>query len=138
MFERRSGVADQGDNMITHVNVAVMYVADQERSREFYVDKLGFEVVRDEEMWPGARWLEVAPRGAQTAIVLSSAADFGKRPGEGAYLTFACDDIQATFRQLGEAGVKVTDPVTEPWGAYIKATDPDGNEVMIVQKAPRN
>jgi len=124
--------------MITHVNVAVMYVADQERSREFYVDKLGFEVVRDEEMWPGARWLEVAPRGAQTAIVLSSAADFGKRPGEGAYLTFACDDVHATVRQLREAGVKVTDPVAEPWGTYIKATDPDGNEVMIVQKAPRS
>jgi lactoylglutathione lyase len=111
-----------------------MYVADQAKSREFYVDRLGFEVVRDEEMWPGARWLEVRPTGAQTSIVLSSAAAFDKRPGEGAYLTFACDDIEATVRQLRAAGVTVTDPVTESWGTFVKATDPDGHEVQIAQK----
>lgn len=120
--------------MITHVSVAVMYVADQDASLAFYVDQLGFAKVRDEEMWPGARWLEVAPSGGQTSIVLSSAADFNKQPGDGAYLTFACDDIQATVKQLREAGVTVTDPVEESWGTFIKATDPDGHQVQIAQK----
>ena len=51
--------------MITHVSGTVMYVADQDASRAFYVDKLGFRVVRDEEMWPGARWRSsMAPREA--------------------------------------------------------------------------
>lgn len=36
--------------MITHVSVAVMFVADQAASRTFYVDRLGFHMVRDEEM----------------------------------------------------------------------------------------
>lgn len=117
--------------MITHVSVAVMYVADQEAARHFYVDQLGLEVVRDEEMWPGARWLEVRPRGAQTSIVLSSATDFGKAPGEGAFLTFACDDIHATVAHLRAVGVSVNDPVEEPWGTFVKAVDPDGHEVQI-------
>ena len=81
--------------MITNVSVAVMYVADQDASLNFYVNQLGFEKIRDEEMWPGARWIEARPPGAQTAVVFSNAADFGKEPGEGAYLTFACDDVDA-------------------------------------------
>jgi lactoylglutathione lyase len=120
--------------VITHVSVAVMYVEDQDESLHFYVDRLGFTKKIDEEMWPGARWLEVIPPKGQTSIVLSSAAAFDKRPGEGAYLTFACDDIMATVKELREVGVTVTDPVEEPWGTYIKATDPDGHQVQISQK----
>jgi len=120
--------------MITHVGAAVMYVADQDASLEFYVDKLGFTKKVDEEIFPGARWLELVPPKGQTSVVLSSAAAFDKQPGEGAYLTFACDDIQTTVKELRERGVTVTDPVEEPWGTYVKATDPDGHQVQIAQK----
>lgn len=120
--------------MITHISVAVMYVSDQQKSVDFYVDKLGFTKTTDAEMWPGARWVEVTPPGGQTSITIHSAADFGRKAGEGAYLTFACDDIASTLQQLRAAGVTVTDPVEEPWGTYIKATDPDGHEVMISKK----
>lgn len=120
--------------MITHVSHAVMYVADQAASSEFYVQRLGFELVRDEEMFPGARWLEVVPPGGQTSIVLSAAAVFGKRPGEGAYLHFSCDDVLATRDQLSAAGVEVSEVTAEPWGTYVTATDPDGNQVMIAQR----
>lgn len=47
--------------MITHVSVAVMYVADQDRSLDFYVGKLGFRKKVDREMWPGACRLEITP-----------------------------------------------------------------------------
>lgn len=120
--------------MITHIDVAVMYVADQQRSVDFYVGKLGFTKTVDAEMWPGARWVEVKPPHGQTSITLHSAEAFGKKPGEGAYLIFACDDIDETVRRLRELGVTVTDPVKEPWGTYIKVTDPDGHEVMVCKK----
>ncbi|WP_028478304.1 VOC family protein [Nocardia sp. CNY236] len=119
--------------MITHVSHAVMYVGDQVSSRRFYVDQLGFQVVRDEEIFPGARWLEVRPPGGQTTIVLSAAAAFDKRPGEGAYLHFATADIHETRERLRAAGVEVTEVTTAPWGTYINATDPDGHHVMIAQ-----
>lgn len=119
--------------MITHVGIAVMYVADQDASLKFYVDQLGFELVRDEEMFPGARWLEVRPTGGQTTVVLSAAAAFDKKPGEGAYLHFVCDDIDTTVRSLRAAGVEVTDPESQPWGTFVKATDPDGHQVQIKQ-----
>lgn len=72
--------------------------------------------------------------------MLASAAEFGREPGEGAELAFACDDIHATVRRLREAGVKITDPLEVPWGrtgASIKAaktTDPDGNDIVIAER----
>lgn len=70
----------------------------------------------------------------RTSIVLSSAEAFGKQPGEGAYLHFACDDIHATVSDLRAAGVTVTDPEQQPWGTFAKASDPDGHEVQIKQR----
>ncbi|MBM0236997.1 VOC family protein [Micromonospora sp. ATA32] len=55
--------------MISKLNIVPLYVTDQERSREFYVDKLGFEVRTDAEMAPGQRWLEVAPKGVPRTAV---------------------------------------------------------------------
>jgi lactoylglutathione lyase len=110
--------------VISHVSVAVMYVADQDKSLDFYVGKFGFAKKIDEEMWPGARWVEVVPPKGQTSIVLSSAAAFDKQPGEGAYLTFACDDIHSTVKELRERGVTVTDPVEEPWGDIHQGDGP--------------
>lgn len=120
--------------MITHIGVAMLYVSDQRESVDFYVNKLGFRKIVDQEMFPGARWIEVAPPGAETTIAIHDAATFGRQPGEGAYLTFACNDIHATVTELRNAGVTVTDPIVEPWGTYIKAHGPDGHEIQIHQK----
>ena len=49
--------------MIGRVAAAVVVVADQDVMLEFFVGKLGFTTVIDREMWPGARWVEVAPPG---------------------------------------------------------------------------
>ena len=55
---------------ITHLQLFSLPVADQDRSREFYVDVLGFDLVRDNPMGPGQRWVQVAPKGARTSITL--------------------------------------------------------------------
>lgn len=120
--------------MITHVGVAMLYVGDQQESVHFYVNKFGFTKTTDTEMMPGVRWIEVTPPGGQTTIAIHQADAFGRQPGEGAYLTFACDDIEATVAELRDRGVEVTDPVAEPWGTYAKASGPDGHEIQIHQK----
>ncbi|MGY1832331.1 VOC family protein [Geodermatophilus sp. SYSU D01180] len=45
-------------------------VADQDRALAWYRDVLGCEVVRDVELGPGARWLEVAPPGSPVTVAL--------------------------------------------------------------------
>ncbi|GAA2598581.1 VOC family protein [Actinomadura fulvescens] len=120
--------------MITHIGVAMLYVSDQQESVDFYVEKLGFTKTTDAEMFEGTRWIEVTPPNGQTSMAIHDAATFGKRPGEGAYLTFTCDDLQATVAELRGRGVTVTDPTEEPWGTYALVEGPDGHQIQIHQK----
>ena len=64
--------------MITHIETVAVYVADQGRALSFYVDQLGFELIKDVTMGPGAggpRWIEVAPPGGQTVLALFTPPD---------------------------------------------------------------
>ncbi|MBC8171722.1 MAG: VOC family protein, partial [Anaerolineae bacterium] len=58
--------------MIKMVGTVSVFVSDQDRAKDFYVNKLGMELHRDSPLYPGAttRWVSVAPAGAQTEIVL--------------------------------------------------------------------
>lgn len=116
--------------MITQVRSVMLYVEDQARAVDFYTNKLGFELRTDGEMWPGARWVEVAPPGAQTPIVLAAAADFDAEVGQAAF-TLTATDVRTLYRELKEKGVTVTEPVTEPWSTFMKITDPDGHVVLV-------
>lgn len=122
--------------MITHLNTVSLYVTDQERAKRFYVESLGFELTNDAEMGPMGRWIEVAPKGAQTGFVLADAARFGKadRVGGSADVTLRCSDVQALHDELAAKGVPVTAPETEPFGTFITVTDPDGHELLISQQ----
>jgi catechol 2,3-dioxygenase-like lactoylglutathione lyase family enzyme len=119
--------------MITAINTVSLYVTDQERSRRFYVDVLGFEVRTDADMGGMGRWIEVAPRGAQTAFVLADAAAFAKqdRIGSSADLTLRCDDVHALHRELTARGAAVTEPEKQDWGTFVAVTDPDGHKLVI-------
>ena len=59
--------------MITNIAVTGVFVSDEDTALDFYVNKLGFEKRADEPMGDGMRWIEVAPPGAVTRIVLSRA-----------------------------------------------------------------
>lgn len=91
----------------------------------------------DEDMGEGSRWLEVKPSGAQTSIVLSAADAFGKRPGEGAFLTFVADDVAATVKQLRARGAVTSDVTSEPWGTYATVDAPDGHQLQFNER-PQN
>lgn len=123
--------------MITSIASAILYVSDQESALQFYRDVLGFDVVLDADMGEGARWLEVTPSGAQTSIVLGSAESFGKQPGEGAFLTFAADDVAATVEELRVRGATTSEVTREPWGTYATVDAPDGHKLQFNER-PQN
>lgn len=60
--------------MISRLSHATVWVLDQEESRRFYTEKLGFEVRIDHTMEGGFRWLAVGPKDQQDLqLVLMSA-----------------------------------------------------------------
>jgi catechol 2,3-dioxygenase-like lactoylglutathione lyase family enzyme len=120
---------------ITHIKTTTVAISDEEAAIDFYVNKLGFELRRDEPMGP-MRWIEVAPPGGQTVIVL--ARGYGHdadRVGTFSGLVLEADDIQATYEQLRDKGVNFSEgPTMQPWGG-IQAlfADQDGNGYVLVQ-----
>ena len=84
--------------MITELHTVALYVADQDRAKSFYVDTLGFELGADQPGLGGiGRWIEVAPKGAQTSFMLADANGWNKqdRIGQSADVTLRCEDAPA-------------------------------------------
>ncbi len=123
--------------MITSVASAILYVGNQDTALEFYRDILGFDVVMDADMEEGSRWLEVKPANAQTSIVLALAESFGKQPGDGAFLTFASDDVEATVEEFRARGATTSEVIREPWGTYATVDAPDGHKLQFNER-PQN
>lgn len=116
---------------ITHVGIVSINVTDQDRAIAFYVDQLGFEKTADAPMGPDARWVEVAPRGAQTRLSLIAAGNPAFEPdriGKNIACTFELSGFAETCKQLKERGVSFKEePSKEFWGWWAEVTDPDGN-----------
>ena len=46
--------------------------------------------------------------------------------------SFACDDVEQTYRQLSERGVQFRGPPEkQPWGTFAVFKDPEGNEFVL-------
>jgi len=121
--------------VITELHTVALYVEDQDRAKRFYVETLGFELRADQPGLGGiGRWLEVAPKGAQTALMLADAAGWGRqdRIGKSADVTLRCEDARALHAELAAKEVPVTDPETQRFGTFIDITDPDGHTLRAV------
>ncbi|MDE2430066.1 MAG: VOC family protein [Burkholderiales bacterium] len=107
-------------------------VSDQQRSRQFYQDILGFALVRDEPMGPGMRWIQLAPRGQSVTIALVTWFDQMKPGGlQGVMVNTA--DIDAELLLLRSRGLVIGEIKEEPWGRYAMFNDPDGNGWILRQ-----
>ncbi|MEU6097528.1 VOC family protein [Streptomyces sp. NPDC047079] len=116
---------------ITHASFVTLPVSDQDRALRFYTGLLGFEVTADLDM-PQGRWLQVAPRGAQTVFTLSGPGMGGFQPGEARGIMLVTTDVDADAARLAAAGVSVQGPDDLPWGRMASFQDPDGNGLMLL------
>ena len=78
-------------------------------------------------------WIELSVGDSATRFVLFKPGEPDRDIiGRFFYGALACDDVEATHRQLSERGVEFTAPPTrEPWGTFAKFKDPDGNEFVL-------
>jgi predicted enzyme related to lactoylglutathione lyase len=122
--------------MISGISKVVVPVDDQERAKEFWTTRLGFELRRDES-YGDERWIEVGPPGAGPVLVLSPrAADEPKREVPDALphspVFFNCPDIEATYREMSERGVAFpVPPQQQHFGWWSLFEDPDGTRYAL-------
>lgn len=118
-------------------NVALV-VDDYDRAIEFFVEKLGFELVEDSPSLTNdgrpKRWVVVRPPGGQTGLLLARADgeqqasvvgnQFAGRVG----LFLRVEDFEDAYQQMLGRGVEfVTEPRTEPYGRFAVFLDIAGN-----------
>ena len=126
--------------MIDRVGAVSLFVSDQDRAKAFYTNVLGFELREDAPLYPGAtaRWLAVAPRGAQTDVILylpdENWEHYRQVVGKSQALTFNVTDMKALHSDLKAKGVKfVQEPDEQPWGTYATIEDSEGNHLILVE-----
>lgn len=111
--------------MITHVKFVSIPTRNQE--------KVGFTLMTDQPFSDDQRWIELSVGDSSTRLVLFKPPEADQDlVGRFFYGALACDDVEATHRQLSTRGVEFTAPPTrEPWGTFAKLKDPDGNEFVL-------
>lgn len=112
-------------------------VSDPERAKAFYVDTLGWELVRDDAMGPDQRWVQVRPRGGDTSVTLVTW--FESMPaGSMRGVVIETDDLEADQAALLAGGVRVDAAIEEaPWGRWVTFDDPDGNGFVLQATSAR-
>jgi predicted enzyme related to lactoylglutathione lyase len=118
--------------MIRKVAKTGVFVGDQQRALDFYTNVLEFELIADQPMGPGARWIEVKPPGGETALALWTPPGLEDRIGSFTGIVLSCDDIQATYEKMRGLGVEFEmEPTDQPGGVMAAFKDPDGNSFVL-------
>jgi catechol 2,3-dioxygenase-like lactoylglutathione lyase family enzyme len=139
--------------MITRLSHTTIYVLDQDSAKDFYVNKLGFEVRQDitmgeefEGSGQGFRWLTVGPPSQPDASYILADCRMGHSPENTAELrslvakgaigpgVFATDDCHKTYAELVERGVVfLSEPAERPYGIEAVFRDDSGNWFSLTQ-----
>jgi serine phosphatase RsbU (regulator of sigma subunit)/catechol 2,3-dioxygenase-like lactoylglutathione lyase family enzyme len=123
------------------LNFVTLWVRDQERSRRFFVDQLGFQVAVDAEVPGVGRWIIVAPPtglpGFALVVPLLGSAE-SQRIGQNTGVGFLTEDVGAVFEEWSQHGVRFTLVPMEPsWGRgqarYALFEDVDGNRFSLIE-----
>ena len=137
--------------MITKLSHVTLFVTSQEAAKNFYVEKLGFNVHTDHTMDNGFRWLTVtAPEQDDLEIVLLEPKEGPMLDAEAAAAVrlllkkgvlgagaFETTDCQATYRALKAKGVLFAGaPEERFYGTEAIMRDGVGNWFSVTQTKP--
>jgi catechol 2,3-dioxygenase-like lactoylglutathione lyase family enzyme len=125
------------------INLAAVFVDDQDKALSFYTNVLGFEK-KTEIPLGEARWLTVVspeePEG--TELLLEPDGHPAVHPFKTSlvedgipYTSFAVEDVDAEFERLQEAGVRFTQEPVEMNGVTMAVLDDTcGNLIQIASQ----
>ncbi|OMH24735.1 glyoxalase [Tersicoccus phoenicis] len=114
-------------------------VADVDRAKAFYVEKLGFHLDVDVTPAGGVRVVQVTPPGSGCSVGFGTGLEaYAGEPGSVRALHLVVEDVDVARTELVARGVDVG-PVTDVGGGvrYAGFADPDGNTLELQEMAWR-
>jgi catechol 2,3-dioxygenase-like lactoylglutathione lyase family enzyme len=129
------------------LELIVVPASDVDRTKAFYLEQAGFELLVDHRAGEDFRVVQMTPPGSACAIaVMKQPERAGSLPG----LHLIVPDIDAARAQLADRGVEVSevfhfdeggqqpghDPERRDYNSFLSFSDPDGNG-WLVQEVKR-
>ena len=112
------------------LEVVQVPVADVDRSKSFYTEKLGFVLDHDVEYIPGMRVVQLTPPGSAASVVIGTGMT-SMAPGSLEGLQLVVPDIGATRAELLARGADISEIQDMGGVQFAYFADPDGNRWVI-------
>jgi catechol 2,3-dioxygenase-like lactoylglutathione lyase family enzyme len=144
----RTGSAGEEDLMDLRIEVVVVPVSGVDRAKDFYAQKVGFNVDVDQRFRDTFRVVQLTPPGSACSITLLEGVDPGMKPGSLQGVQITTSDLEGTRKELLRRGLQVSEVQTVdqaagtfvplegeivPFNAFVFFQDPDGNGWAIQQ-----
>jgi predicted enzyme related to lactoylglutathione lyase len=112
-------------------------VADIDRAKAFYTEKVGFTADMDARPDADTRFVQLTPPGSGCSIALTEGVH-DMAPGSLKGLQLVVPDAEAARAELLARGLEVGEVQEFPWGRFVFFADPDGNAWSIQQVPDRS
>jgi len=107
-------------------------VADVDRAKAFYTEKVGFNLDHDHQVTDDLRFVQLTPPGSACSIAIGAGMPQAE-PGSVRGLQIVVAAVAAARAELAGRGVEVTEVQEFPWGNFVMFNDPDGNGWALQQ-----
>ncbi|MBU1188263.1 MAG: VOC family protein [Gammaproteobacteria bacterium] len=120
-----------------------LVVRDYDEALDFYLGKLGFELIEDTPVpEQNKRWVVVSPPGSAAHLLLARASNdeqssrIGNQTGGRVFLFLHTDDFQRDYQRYRDQGIEfVRGPVQEPYGTVAVFRDLYSNLWDLIEPA---
>lgn len=124
---------------IIHIS---LLVRDYDEALDFYIQKLGFDLVEDTRLSETKRWVLVKPPGSSgCCLLLGKAANeqqlsaVGNQSGGRVFLFLETDHFDQSYHSMLEKGISfVREPVVESYGTVAVFSDLYGNLWDLIER----
>lgn len=120
-----------------------LVVRDYDEALDFYLGKLGFELIEDTPVpEQNKRWVVVSPPGSAAQLLLARASNdeqssrVGNQTGGRVFLFLHTNDFQRDYQRYRDHGIEfVRGPLQEPYGTVAVFRDLYGNLWDLIEPA---
>jgi len=103
-----AGASQGREEKYLRMHCVNIFVRDQDRSLQFYLNQLGFHLAFDAKLQSGDRWVAVAPPNGEAILVLvvpKPESREHKLIGRATQISFVTEDVTAKFKEWSARGV---------------------------------
>jgi catechol 2,3-dioxygenase-like lactoylglutathione lyase family enzyme len=126
------------------LSAVTLLVQDYDEAIDFFVGRLGFELIEDTPLNAAKRWVRVRPTGGATAggtslllaraVASDQTARIGNQTGGRVFLFLETDDLHRDYDRFRASGVRFLEtPREEPYGTVAVFEDLYGNRWDLIQ-----